>query len=276
MSIVFVHGFTGHPERTWTHRKGDMGQSTHDDNKVAEPPPKIRKLNPFSESRRNDSHSAIYWPRDLIPLAVPNARVLTYGYDTRIRHRLGPPRNKNTIYDIAWDFLIALEAERRVESSRPMLFIVHSLGGIIVKEMLRRSSDIYQTHTHLRDIFNFTIGIMFFGTPHGGADPRGILQRIAEKAVKAAGFSVDEQVVNSLLPSAERLKELRDDFGPRARQQNWIIHSFQEQLGIRLLGDHKASTSKCLITLLMRFAGRRRHIVLSEPPSHRDHRAYQT
>ena len=186
-------------------------------------------------------HTATYWPRDLVPLTVPNARVLTYGYDTHIRHKLGPPGNRNTIYDIAWDFLIALEAERRVKPSRPMLFVVHSLGGIIVKEMLRRSSDIYQNQTHLRDIFNFTIGVMFFGTPHGGADPRGILQHIAEKAIKAVGFSVNEQVVNSLLPSAERLKELRDCFGPRAHQQKWIIHSFQEQLGITGLGGHKAS-----------------------------------
>lgn len=253
-----------------------MRQSTHDDNILAEPPPKIQKLNPFSKSRWKDLHIATYWPRDLIPLAVPSARVLTYGYDTRIRHKLGPPCNKNTIYDIAWDFLVALEAERRVKPSRPMLFIVHSLGGIIVKEMLRRSSDIYQNQTQFRNIFTFTIGIMFFGTPHGGADPRGILQRIAEKVVKAAGFSVDEQVVNSLLPSAERLKELRDNFGPRAHQQRWIIHSFQEQLGVTLLGGHKASASECPITLLTKSAGCRRHVVLSEPPSHRDHRAYQT
>ena len=80
---------------------------------------------------------------------------------------------------------------------------------------------------------------MFFGTPHNGADPRNFLHRIAEKIFKAVGFSVDEQVVNSLLPSSERLKELRDAFGPRAYEQNWTIHSFQEQIGLKALGDHK-------------------------------------
>lgn len=82
--------------------------------------------------------------------------------------------NKNTVYDIAWDFLVALEAERRAEPLRPALFIVHGLGGVIVKEMLRRSN-VCHRQAHLRDIFESTIGIMFFGTPHGGADPRGIL-----------------------------------------------------------------------------------------------------
>ena len=100
--------------------------------------------------------------------------------------------NRNTVYDIAWNFLVALEAERRAEPLRPTLFVVHSLGGIVVKEMLWRSSVCHRGQTHLQDIFESTIGIMFFGTPHGGADPRGILQCIAEKAIKAAGFSVNK------------------------------------------------------------------------------------
>lgn len=218
-----------------------MRQHTYDDNDLAEPPSKKQKRNILFGSREKEVHTATYWPRDLIPLVIPNARVLTYGYDTRIRHKLGPRENGHTIYDIAWDFLIALEAERRADSSRPIYFIVHSLGGIIVKEMLRRSSDTYRNQTHIQDIFNSTIGVMFFGTPHNGTDPRGVLQRLAEKAIKAAGFSVDKEVVNALLPRAERLQELRDFFGPRAQHQNWIIHSFQEELGIASLGGQKAS-----------------------------------
>ena len=119
---------------------------------------------------------------------------------------------------------------------------MHSLGGIVVKEMLRRSSECYQSQTHLHDTYVSTIGIMFFGTPHSGADPRSFLHRIAEKVFKVVGFSVDEQIVNSLLPSSERLKELRDAFGPRAVEQNWIIHSFQEQIGLKALGDYKVIT----------------------------------
>lgn len=51
LDVVFVHGFTGHPVRTWTHNKGDMSQHNHDENEVLEPPQKIQKLNPFSKSR---------------------------------------------------------------------------------------------------------------------------------------------------------------------------------------------------------------------------------
>ncbi|KAH6665426.1 hypothetical protein B0J14DRAFT_492244, partial [Halenospora varia] len=241
-SIVFIHGFTGDPERTWTHKKGYKKLQNEDskDRDLDEPPLKVRKLNPFSNSNHGGGSSTpVYWPRDLVPATVPFARVLTYGYDTHLRHMLGAPVSRNTVYDIAWDFLVALEAERRLESSRPILFIAHSLGGIIVKEMLRRSSGCHAGQDHLRSVFDATIGIIFFGTPHGGADPHGFLQHIAEAVIKAAGVRVNKQIVENLLPSSERLRELRDEFGPMAQQQKWMIHSFQEDLGVMGLSGQK-------------------------------------
>jgi hypothetical protein len=39
----------------------------------------------------------------------------------------------------------------------------------------------------------------------------------AEKVIKAAGSSANEQIANTLLPSSERLRELREEFSPIAR-----------------------------------------------------------
>ena len=251
-SVVFIHGFTGHPERTWTHKKGDPShkEQGNDADAVLEPPPKVRKINPFSssQSRGGESHAPVYWPRHLLPQTIPYARALTYGYDTRLRHVLGAPPNKSTVYDMAWDFLVQLEAERRSEPTRPILFVAHSLGGIFVKEALRRAAGCQQHHEHLQHVFTSTAAIVFFGTPHGGADPRGFLQRVAQRVIQAAGVSVNENVVNTLLPTSERLKELRDEFNPVAQRQNWIIHSFQEDVGINFLNGEKVveDTSSCL------------------------------
>jgi hypothetical protein len=241
---VFVHGFTGHPERTWTH-KGEVPNGRYGHNDDGERPPKIRKLYPSALSHNNRSgiRNVVYWPRDLVPITVPNARVLTYGYDTHIRHWLGSAVNKSTLYDMAWDFLVSLETARRFDPSRPLLFIAHSLGGIVVKEALRRSRGCETYQCHLRGIYEYTSGIVFFGTPHGGADPRGLIQHIAEKCIRAAGFSVNEQIVNTLFPSSERLRELREEFGPMARQKNWIIYSFQEQYGIKAFNGNKVGDS---------------------------------
>jgi hypothetical protein len=277
---VFVHGFNGHPERTWTHKRGNARHCNSDEHshESVEPLSKARRLNPLLGSRRgrDDPYTAVYWSRDLLSETVPNARVLTYGYDTQIRHWVNSLVSKNTVYDIAWDFLVALEAVRRSESSRPILFIVHSLGGIVVKEMLRRSSVCHLHHTHLRDVFDSTIGIMFFGISHGGADPRGLLQHIAEKVMKAAGFCVNKHIVDTLLSSSERLRELKDEFAPMADWKKWTIHSFQEELGVQALNGQKV----CNAGYYMRspahcnLAGCRGRIVISELSNYRDYRAH--
>lgn len=231
-SIVFVHGFTGHPEQTWTQKKADPRTSEPDESAKDQPNSwKRAAANPIPKAH------CIFWPRDLVQHTVPNARVLTYGYDSHIKHWLGPRVNKSTVYDIAWDFLVSLEANRRQEPSRPVLFVAHSLGGIIIKEMLRRSNQTPQIN--LTKVFESTVGIIFFGTPHSGADPRNFLCNVAEKLFKAVGAQVNEQIVTTLLPSSERLRELRDEFAPMVLERRWTIHSFQEQYGVRWLNGKK-------------------------------------
>lgn len=216
-------------------------RSEDDNTEASEGQHRYRRLNPFSTTPqdRDSAHSAVYWPRDLLPTTVPNAQVLTYGYDTNIRHWAGQPVSHITVQDIAWDFLIALNAIREANPTRPLLFVAHSLGGIVVKELLRRSSGSCQGQSHLRGVFESTIGIMFFGTPHGGPDPRRFLQHAVEMVVKAIGYTANEQIVKTLLPSSERLRELRDEFVPLAQEQQWVIHSFQEEQGIRALNGRK-------------------------------------
>ncbi|KAH7123364.1 hypothetical protein B0J13DRAFT_531482 [Dactylonectria estremocensis] len=208
----------------------------HDD-EPDEPPSKARKLGFLSRPHqpKNGDTASCFWPQELLPEILPNARVLTYGYDTKIQHVTHRPVSTATIYDIAWDFLVALQAECQDDPSRPILFIAHSLGGIVVKEMLRRSSGCLSAQTHLHGIFRTTIGIVFFGTPHGGANPHGFLVHIAKKFFKAIGYEANESIINALLPNSERLRELTDCFGTMAEQRKWIIHSFQELDRVKLL-----------------------------------------
>ncbi|KAK3380832.1 hypothetical protein B0H63DRAFT_397379 [Podospora didyma] len=128
------------------------------------------------------SRKRVFWPYDLLRHDLPNARILTYGYDTHIKHMFLGEQSNSSVYDVAWNFLVALEAERRSNPSRPVIFVAHSLGGIVVKEMLRRSSGCQLYQPHLHDIFLSTRGIVFFGIPHGGADPRGMAHKGRRKA----------------------------------------------------------------------------------------------
>ena len=172
--------------------------------------------------------------------------MFTFGYGTHVRHALFNPPNTSTVYDIARNFLILLDAERQTASARPILFVVHSLRGIMVKEALRQSYSSKDTkgRSHLYNIHESCSAIVFFGTPHRGADPRGMLHHVFELLIKAVGFSANSEVANTLLPSADRLKELREWFGPMARKREWMIHSFQEELGVRALNGKKVVVSQ--------------------------------
>jgi hypothetical protein len=192
----------------------------------------------------------VYWPADLAYITIPNSRILTYGYDTKVRHWAAGQVSRKTVYDHAWDLLCSLEALRRAprERYRPVLFIVHSLGGLVIKEALRRSRGCASTKPHLHGIFEATVGILFFGTPHRGADPRNFFHHVLAASVQAFGFQANSQIVNALMPKAERLTELRDEFSVMCHQRKWQVYSFQEEYGITALFGKQVvdDTSSCL------------------------------
>jgi hypothetical protein len=77
--------------------------------------------------------TSVFWPADLLPEVCENARILTFGYDTKVTKYTSGPTNMNSILSHGKDFLFSLE--RRVVPGRPLIFIAHSLGGILVKEV---------------------------------------------------------------------------------------------------------------------------------------------
>ena len=139
-----------------------------------------------------------------------------------------------------------------MDSARPIIFIVHSLGGIVVKEALCQSRSFanHRTNGRLTATFESTIGIFFFGTPHGGADPRGLLARVAEKAVRAAGFTVQQEVFETLLPNSKHLSQLRNEFLAMVEEREWTIVSFRETIGMTVLGGKKVRANRCLVFFL--------------------------
>jgi pimeloyl-ACP methyl ester carboxylesterase len=100
VDIVFVHGFRGDRERTW-------------------------------------AKNGTCWLQSLLPVEVPTARVMTYGYDAYFLRRHGPVVS-HRIRDHAVDLLNALASSRQKDEAdgRPIIFVVHSLGGLVCKDAL--------------------------------------------------------------------------------------------------------------------------------------------
>ena len=68
-----------------------------------------------------------------MPSQLPAARIMSYGYDSKTLFT----ESAENISDIAKNLLEHLSMKRKdvQEMSRPIMFISHSLGGIIVKEV---------------------------------------------------------------------------------------------------------------------------------------------
>lgn len=77
---------------------------------------------------------ATYWPQELLPQLILNARILNYGYDADVIGGLFKGASKNNITQHGQDLMLKLD--REVEGE-PIIFVAHSLGGILVKEGLR-------------------------------------------------------------------------------------------------------------------------------------------
>jgi len=72
---------------------------------------------------------------DLLSTDCQSARILTFGYDSRVSHFFSGPTNQNNISAHGRSLLNALELYRRESPKRPIVFIAHSLGGIILKKI---------------------------------------------------------------------------------------------------------------------------------------------
>ena len=87
---------------------------------------------PVSARARN----GVFWPQDLLPKDVPNCRIFTWGYNVDTPY-LRTSVSTATISDHSRGLLSDLAGYRtsEEEESRPIIFIAHSLGGVVVKEV---------------------------------------------------------------------------------------------------------------------------------------------
>ena len=116
-----------------------------------------------------DPASKVNWLQELLPHDVKVGRVVAYGYDATVESFLGNNAQQN-IQRLAESMVQELRGNRQFAGTlkRPIIFICHGLGGLLVKQSLVYSS----TRTapkvvHLWDQFISTFAILFFGTPHG-------------------------------------------------------------------------------------------------------------
>ncbi|KAJ5958775.1 NACHT and WD domain protein [Penicillium vulpinum] len=159
--LIFVHGLGGSSLKTWSHNRN------------------IEK----------------FWPPWLgSEVGLSNTRIFTFGYNASLTQK-SPILS---ILDFAKDLLFQIkmyhdprsednkllgeiQKEERKDlwlsvnfSQRPMIFVVHSLGGLVVK----KAYIIGKTDDQYSDMISQTYGIVFLGTPHRGSNLAHILNNV--------------------------------------------------------------------------------------------------
>jgi hypothetical protein len=128
--VVFVHGLGGDALTTWQ-----------------------------SPQNKDPQNSWLYW----LGQDIPGIRVWSLGYEAEAFAWKG---STMPLPDRATNLLATLDADGL--GSQPLFFITHSLGGLVVKQMLRNAVD--SGNSQWKAIVEKTQGIVFISTPHSGSD----------------------------------------------------------------------------------------------------------
>ncbi|KAI0148598.1 hypothetical protein GGR57DRAFT_474900 [Xylariaceae sp. FL1272] len=185
VDIILVHGLNGEPQKTWTAKNG------------------------------------VFWPADLLPASLREARanVLVYGYNADVyskKHGSNP--SDNFIYMHAQTLVTSLTHYRKDEmtSHNPIIWVCHSLGGILVKRALLYSNDLRTSqHEDYRSIYVSTYGIVFLGTPHTGSDIATwgtVLQAMSDAVVPKSIFQSESVLLKTLKRDNETLQNINSHF----------------------------------------------------------------
>jgi hypothetical protein len=112
------------------------------------------------------------------------------------------------------------------------VFVGHCLGGLVVKQAICFAN----SEPEFASIASATKGIIFFGTPHGGAD-KDSWKQIANGYSLLAGPR--SSLVNAITRASDDLEEIKEDFVQLSPL--YPITSFYEK-------GHWGNTGKCIVS----------------------------
>lgn len=205
IDVVCVHGLMGHPRTTWT---------------------------------KSTQEKSFFWPAHLIE-DIPNVRVFTYGYDADPKSLWGHV-NQNRLAEHAQGLLgdMAREREKTDTEDRPILWIAHSLGGLVVEKALTIGDTSSANDSHLKRIANNTKGVITLGTPHAGSDMAAWAE-ISSRLLRS--LHINKDIVMLLTTDSEVLRDTNNAFGRfletrKDRNARIDVQPFHETIPISNVG----------------------------------------
>lgn len=201
VDIVAVHGLNGHRINTW--RCSDLGNGT---------------------SWLNN--------KEMLPSRIPKARIMTFGYGAGDTSEV---QVISRVRELALELLQSLHEKREDQSTVPLIFICHSLGGLVVKELLCIANQDHEGPYF--PIAMRTENLIFFGTPHqadSGSSWDDLLFDIALASTEGDPGKRRKVMASVIHTGSAVLKEVSERFYTYASQYHAL--SFYETKATEVIG----------------------------------------
>ena len=150
---------------------------------------------------------------------------LIFGYNSNVAFKTSIAG----VREQAVNLLNRLSSKREDAQNRPIIFVAHSLGGIIVKRALVEAK-LDDTYLPIREA---TYGIAFFGIPHQGGN-FAKLGDVAASIVRGVLRNPTNTFMDALKRDSLFSDSLIDDF--RHQLEDYYVLSFYETLPVGKLG----------------------------------------
>lgn len=117
------------------------------------------------------------WLCDSLPRGLPGAQIMIYGYDTQLHGST----SFQDLESLASSLRASIAAQRTPgpinpkPRTVPLVFVAHSLGGLIVKEVIIQ---IKNDKKH-QDLLESIYGALFFGVPSQGMEIASLVPMVA-------------------------------------------------------------------------------------------------
>ncbi|MCH2048416.1 MAG: hypothetical protein MK289_08045 [Trichodesmium sp. ALOHA_ZT_67] len=150
-----------------------------------------------------------FWPfclREYLQANEIAVNIRTFGYDAPRFGYVGEVMPHFDLVSNLWEYLDINDI-----SNRPLILITHSMGGLVVKDLIRTA----QNFDDKKAIIQQTQGIVFLSTPHQGSHLANLIDNF---------YSLTKTTVN--------VRQLRT-YGPQLRDLNEWYQQNIEKLNIK-------------------------------------------
>lgn len=169
---------------------------------------------PFgSFMHKGDGHM---WLSDSLPRDMPAARVMIYGYESGLQRST----SFAGLDDLAGSLQIAIYRLLRSGHGKRLVPIGHSLGGLLIKEVLIRMAE----SASKSDLINRVAGCLFFGVPNDGIDTESLIPIVNDQPNR---FLLES--LNSMNPQISRIQK-RNFSGVLSRAEFEIFCFYETRL----------------------------------------------